>query len=347
MAIIWTEGFDDLTGYLDLSPRGFAHNVSSGGQVPGRYGGNSFYIGNIGQYYAKPPVDFSGSSTHVFHLGIKALLDAAGGFGKATNYSFFGFEHSASNWTIFCLNPYRISFVTNCTSYTATGLSNGTQQAEAYFSRPRQDSWIHLQIKVHADPTVGFIEIRVDGQTSPVINWTNQNIPALDAVGFLNSGDFEFHLSDFVVVDGTGSSNNDFLGDVRVQTLFPTADSTVQFSPAASNYTYVDENNDDGDTSFVSSSTVGHQDLLVSATLSASATSVYAVAPEAMARKDDAGNRNLKLLTRTGGTTYASPEEILNASYFQYKHIQNTNPNTSSAWTPAEVNAATFGYEVA
>ena len=83
--------------------------------------------------------------------------------------------------------------------------------------------------------------------------------------------------------DTGGSANNDFLGDVRVETLFPTADgANTAWTPSAagSHFNKVNEATGtfpDGDTTYVADATPGDRDTYVMSDLAAAAGNVYGV----------------------------------------------------------------------
>lgn len=154
---------------------------------------------------------------------------------------------------------------------------------------------------------------------------------------------------DLYICDGTGSSHNDFLGDVRVDTLFPSASgSAAEFTATGSvnNWENVDDTSPDEDTTYNVSDTVGHKDSFGFSDLSALGSSVIGVQANILARKDDAGTRLLRGVLRTGSTDYEGGDFSLADSYMNLIQTWPQNPNTAAAWTEAEVNAAEFGYKV-
>lgn len=86
----------------------------------------------------------------------------------------------------------------------------------------------HLEMKLDADS--GIFILKVDGAT--VINgsglsFTHANDVAQYALHVLNTagnGDTQMYLSHFIARDGSGSFNNNFVGNRFVATLFPNAD---------------------------------------------------------------------------------------------------------------------------
>ena len=111
------------------------------------------------------------------------------------------------------------------------------------------------------------------------------------------------------------------------------------------NYLLVDEVPPSG-ADYVSSSTIGAQDLYTMSNLPAAAGEIIAVAPTLFAAKDEVGPRQVKPLIRST-TTVAGAGMNLDFAYAQKQVIHSVNPDTGLPWTMAEVNAVQVGVEVA
>jgi hypothetical protein len=103
-----------------------------------------------------------------------------------------------------------------------------------------------------------------------------------------------------------------------------------------------------GDPSYVFDSVSGHEDLYNFPALSVTPSSIYAVAVKGYAKRSDSGARTVSLRmksasTDSGGTnTGQSP----GTSYGWLDSFFETDPNTSAAWTPSALNAATSGFKI-
>lgn len=155
-----------------------------------------------------------------------------------------------------------------------------------------------------------------------------------------------FTIHDYYILDGTGSSFNDFIGDKKIEAgLVDGAGSHSDWTPSAgSNYQCVDEASWDGDTSYVSGDTAGQQDTYTFTNLPAGAPVVDAVQFNQVARKDDAGTRSIANAIVIGGTTYdGALVQSLGDSYGFFPEVITKNPATGANWTMAEVNAMEAG----
>jgi hypothetical protein len=217
------------------------------------------------------------------------------------------------------------------------------------------DVWGYLEMKATIADSGGICVVRLDGAT--IINFTgdtrNAGTAEVATVRFsshFQSNDrYDLRLDDVYICDGSGSRNNDFLGDVRVSTLRPDADTTVaDFTPdsGSTRFNRVNENIADGDTSYVESSTVGHKDLYEIANLSLTPTAIHAVQLATVARKTDSGSRTLRAIARSGTTTQNGATRTLGTSYVLYDDILETDPATAGDWSQSAVNGLRIGVEV-
>ncbi|MES4793250.1 MAG: hypothetical protein C4321_09995, partial [Chloroflexota bacterium] len=213
------------------------------------------------------------------------------------------------------------------------------------------NSWVYLELKAKIDPTTGYIIVRANGVE--VINLTNQNTRAT-ANSFANQlllqlstgYGTDIWYDDVYVCDDSGTVNNNFLGDVRIRTVYPNAaGSATQWTPigASANYQAVSEAQANDDTDYVASATAGQVDLYQFAALPAG--QVFAVQSILTARKDDAGSRTIREKVRQGTTTYDGPTVPLGDSYQQFRNIRNTAPD-GSTWSESIFNALEWGVEL-
>jgi hypothetical protein len=215
--------------------------------------------------------------------------------------------------------------------------------------------WRHLEVKVVINNTTGSVEIRVDGTT--VINLTNQDTQVTGNATankiIFNFGASNLYHDDFYILDGTGTTNNNFLGDVRVETLLPSGNgNSSQFTGSdgnsTDNYLLVDDSPaPDDDTTYVESATLNDIDLYAIADLGNSPDTIYGVAQNSYSRKTDVGSRGLINVVRSGGTNYDGTNELdLLAEYKQVQEILETDPDTAVAWVTSGVNNMESGFKV-
>jgi hypothetical protein len=163
------------------------------------------------------------------------------------------------------------------------------------------------------------------------------------------SGPTVVYFDDFYLCDQSGSVNNDFLGDVRIDTLYPTSDGNYsQFTPStgSSHFALVDETtpntsdyNDGAAVNDRDSYGMGNLAPLVSQT-------VYGVQVNAAILKDDAGSKSAATFVRSSGTNGDGAGVALGTSQVYVSQVFETDPNGSIAWTETTVNAMEAGVKV-
>jgi hypothetical protein len=219
--------------------------------------------------------------------------------------------------------------------------------------------WYYIEFKVLINDTTGTAEVKVDGSsklaltsqdTKATANATANQISLGDSAALV-SGPADF--DDFYACDGAGSTNNNFLGDVRVDAYLPSGNGNSSVlvgsdGNSTDNYLLVDDPTTlDDDTTYVQSSTSGDLDDYAFADMTHTPTSIFGIQVLVNAKKDDAGSRSVATLTRSGSTNYAGATQALGTSYTYYSDIRETDPDTAVAWTKAGFNAASHGVKVA
>lgn len=219
------------------------------------------------------------------------------------------------------------------------------------------DQWYSVQAKVtlKSDGT-GSGEVRLNGVA--VINFTGQTAVTTGDVTQVTLGGYPFstQFDDFWVCDGVdatatqGAPNNNFLGDLKVSTLFPTAEGdTLQLTPSTgtAHWSLVDEN-PVNTTDYVSSSTSGQRDLYNVGDLVATATAPLAVRVGLYAQKSDAGSASIKTLIKENGSLTAGAVQPLMTTWSGFYGVMRTKkPSNDTPWTVADINGLQVGVEVA
>lgn len=217
-------------------------------------------------------------------------------------------------------------------------------------------AWNYIEVRALNSATVGVLEIKVNGVTwLTVTGNTRQGGGDYKAFGLGGApGVFTSSLAvdfdDFYLCNASGTTNNTWLGDVRVDTLRPNgAGSNTQLAatPAGNNWDRVNEADTDLN-DYVQSTALGQRDTYQYSDLPAMTTpSVLGVQVVSVARKTDAGAANIKNLVKSGATVYQAAAVPLLLQANTHLSIWEVNPNGGVAWTESAVNAAEFGVEAA
>jgi hypothetical protein len=218
-------------------------------------------------------------------------------------------------------------------------------------------NWHYVEMSATINTTTGSVTVKVDGTT--VISFTGNTKNGgtstnIDTLRF-KTGRYvanpiaTISIDDLYICDGTGTVNNTFLGDVRVQSLLPNAagsSTQLAVTGAANNYTAAGES-PYNDATYNSSSTVGQRDTYALSDLVAGTAGVIGVQAVAHMQKSDSGVANAKVALKSGGSVYYDATQSLGTSVAAYSQVHETDPATSAAWTVAAVNALEAGMEVA
>lgn len=345
MALLWFDGFESYNDHLDANALANVEVLSylTHFQTSGRRGGRN-WRGNATQsrYTAKVP---GTPATIIF--GLALYFNSATAPSYNSSYPFIRIRDGFPSGNIhlnFFVKPDREIEVRD-SALNILGTTSGANILA--------HTWRYIEVKVTISGSVGQITIKV-GETEVLntsadkdtLNGSNVYVGAVE-LNYVHC--LDTLIDDFYICDTSGSKNNDFLGDIRVDALRPNAAGTyTDFTPSAgSNHENVDEvPGPDDDTTYNDGANVGDQDSYQMPDLPAPAgTTIFGVKTQATVRKTDAGAMKCKLLTRAGTTDDLGDEIILSDSYTTHAEIFENNPDDSAAWEDADVNSMEPGVE--
>lgn len=218
-------------------------------------------------------------------------------------------------------------------------------------------AYSHIEAFVFFSDSVGTVEVRVNGVTvvslSAVDTVYTANVEASQVlIGNHIPGESgvnpTMNIDDIFCYDNTTSYNNTFIGDRRVLTLFPDANTaTADWTPvgAATGYECIDEANPDEDTTYITAATVGLESQFGLQNLPAGISVVNAVVMVERARKTEAGTANTQVSVVSGASTTAGADKPLTEVYTYRQDVFQTDPASAAPFTPAEVDALQFKVE--
>jgi hypothetical protein len=232
-------------------------------------------------------------------------------------------------------------------AYRATSATAGTLLGSSASAVILSNTWHWVEIEFVLHDTTGRVKVYVDGVAVITLTGqdTNNGVASFNEIGIGQAAGSGVIQWDDMSMDDSATA----LGaDYRVETLYPTSDVAQGFarSTGATNYTLVDEAVVNGDTDYVQGSAVSDLDTYGFGDLSSTPSSIKAVQASAFAKKTDATSRSIALQVKSGATTSDGSNYALTASYAKLERLLETDPNTSAAWTGANVNAAQGGPKV-
>jgi len=325
MAIIFMDGFDLYSATVPVSRR-----WSGGGLVAGRFGGQalSTTTGNqsltLGSFNSTLAVGFAWNRSS---FQAKTLI-------FSFNNSLSGFQQTM------CSISIEISG-----AVTWDGPSGSGATASSVPGLIATNTWHYYEVELTRSTTTGTIKVYLDGVQ--IISKTNVNTGTTD-IDYLSlqggNGNVGVSFDDMYCVNVATR-----LGECRIDTLRPTADTATKgWTPnsGTTNFSRVSEETSDGDTTFNSATVVGTKDLFAIADLPVTPTTIFAVQPVLVARKDNTALSQLCVDVVSGSATVQGAVNSLTSTYSYHVDTLVADPNTGAAWTATAVNALQLGYEI-
>jgi len=221
----------------------------------------------------------------------------------------------------------------------------------------QNQTWHYIEMKVYCHPSAGTVDIMVDDSTvasgtgldtdyatvgsSPVFEgvcWRGQN----------NLLQYQPRIDDLYVCDGSGSINNDFLGDCVVRPLYPTSDAgTNDWTPSTgvNHYAVVDDQYWNDETDYLDTDTDADKEMFGFGTIS-TGDDIIGITLHSTNRRLSPSSGTLQHIYESNASEQGESGLILGVTTIRGNYsISETNPDTLSPWTEAEINAGTFGFQ--
>jgi len=211
------------------------------------------------------------------------------------------------------------------------------------------DAWNRIDFEVTLDDSAGAAELWINDVSVDAASGTDTQEDASATVDHVTLHDIwgnkyalVAYLDNFYVAAARCPS-------LRVDTFLPDADGALaDFAPSAGSdlYAMIDDEGPDGDTTYLSSETVGEQ-FSVTYPSQAVGDEVYGVQLEAVCVNPETGSIGVKHLMRAASSNYlCAAEHTVQTAYKTVTEVYATDPTDASPWTDAKVNAAEWGLEV-
>lgn len=343
--LLWMEGFDVYGSGL----------TGVGNMEDGLY---SNILGQVGTALSEPTTFRVRTGTYAFQLssgtggqGFRRIFGADKstiGFGYAAYIETLPLTDGGMVLANFLNNAAQdICSVTVSTTgqfQVRTGAINGTIRAT---SAPVlvPGAFQHIEMKVHFNNTTGSVEIRLNGAT--VVNASGINLDAQGAglaaqvrvgQGVANA---DWSIDDMFLWDTSGSYNNDFIGDKKVYTLFPSADTAVaDWTPDTGGVGFSRINEaTPADASYIQGNDPGDVSEFEVQDLPANVSAISAVMSQSRMYKTDAGTSNVQISLLSGAAAADGADRPMTTAATYWCDVFEEDPDTSSAWTKIGVDA--------
>lgn len=277
----------------------------------------------------------------------------------------FAFNLAAlpSNSTSVCLASFRNNanqphFSIMVTSTGQVRVTDGTGQGDVLATGPVAvvpGSYQHFECRASlADgETAASVEVRLNGVTVLNASGLEVGVPGPMAqvlVGCSGQGTFGFpaymDVDDLFAWDGEGAANNDFVGDKKVYTRFPSSDGAEQDwtpSTGSDGYPMLDNVPPQDATEYLSAvngGTGGDRSTFGLADFPAEIVSIAGLMTATRFWKTDAGDARTMVGVISSATEESGAEHALSMSPRWYHDVFEVDPATGTPWLLADVNAA-------
>lgn len=200
-------------------------------------------------------------------------------------------------------------------------------------------SWIEFKAtgNVGGVANTGTVELRINGVTPAALTINGINLPNAFAFGYLGgTTGGQNRYDDWIIWDNTGTKNNDFMGDRRLFTSFPSANLALQdFTPSAGSAFSCVKNNPPVDTTYIDGAAAGNVSEFSKDALGILSTDIAAAVVIGRLFKSDAGTASARLGVNSNGFVSNSAEQFPGTSGSWFNFIQELDPNGNIAWTRA------------
>jgi hypothetical protein len=237
---------------------------------------------------------------------------------------------------------------------TGSGMSGWDQLISTSVTTAAVRGWHYVELQVVQGTSNGTLNVRLNGVLAITLsaqNTTQGGGPLLTAFAGSVPGQpcpVTVDVDDLYLADTSGTINNTFLGDVRVDALQAQANGAQNqwtVEGAASAWEAV---SDGDEATAIRAATAGlRQTFDVEALPVMTTPAIHGVQVTLLARKTDAGTGRVRALVTSGAQMAVSSDINLQEQLAWHTALFERNPNGNVPWTEGAFNAAEFGLESA
>lgn len=321
MAVLFTDGFDN--NRPDESKKYDTVTIYSAYLSTGRTGN---YAGMYGGFITK-----NLSSNHSTIVAGFALR-AESSVGVAS--TFFKLDDNSDN---------QLHLRVNTSDLIEVVRGDGTILATSSGIGVSTTSWTYIEFKTTISNT-GSIILKINGITdinNNSVDTQNNSNSYINKVSIGSNTNYVYGFDDYFLDSST------FQGTVKIYTIMPNGDNSVQWTPnAGTNYNRLDEYNyQNGDTTYVSATLTNLKDLYDMADANITSGVIRSVSHNFTAKKTDLNPTDVQPIIKTSSTEYTGTTQSMTTSYSNYQTIWETNPFSGSGWTYGAIDSLIAGFQ--
>lgn len=338
MSLLFIDGFDH---YDDIRRKWVVGNgLDQPAFVAGRFGGQALRSQN--QNNASSIIQSIGPQTEIF-AGF-AFYPPSLGNGSHTHFRVKN-QAGTSIGTV------------DVSSSGEIKLGAGGQTNTSVASTITSAQWHYIEVRYTAKSVGGIFECRVDEVVVALITGktTVHDVDDIGNIGLVTDGTNTplFLYDDLYVCNADGASNNTYIGDCRVNVMYPKANGVSNnFTPTeATNWGSTSETVMDDDTTYVESGLVGAKEDYDNQDFTDKGLApgvIFGVQTSNATKRTDAGTIKFINEMVIAGTRYTDNIELTpgNANYFIDTYIRDTDPSDNATWTEDKVAAVGSGLTI-
>lgn len=330
MTIEVIESFDLVSSSADLVRKGWSYAEGTVVAGSGVFGGNGYKSSSVNDILSKS-IPFIRYTTLSFYFKNESVTPSSGYIVRllTPQYAHCGIRFDTAGSII----------LEGITSTVGVEIKNISDTGVI-----TPNTWHYIECQFDVDDA-GTCIIKVDGVVvaSALSDFKAYYVANTDPVFF---GAVGTNVFDDIVVQTSAVSQPPFLGNIKITAQYPSADTTQ----ADWTGTFADIDDPlgaaDGDTTFISATTLNAKSEFELTDLAVSPTTVFAVQTITEARKTDAGDKLITPYLLSGVTRGDGLEIATSEAYSVRSNIYELDPATSAAWTESSINALKVGVEI-
>lgn len=246
-------------------------------------------------------------------------------------------------------------FVVDCTAAGRVRIKaspTGDVLAESADAAITFNIYQYFELKCAIDDSNGTVQVRVNG--ADIIAFTGGlNLQQAGSGGAQKIQWRDFGTAspasiydDLYICNLSGGTFTDFLGDIKVDAFWPTADGTYQqfTTNRATHYDAINDIGNDAATYYIESDTPGEKDSFT-ITPAGDLPTIHAISIRNTARNPDTGVAEGTLFIRQGGVDRDQASFERGDTVEQDDQMLLKRPDTGGPWTKAALEAMEFGFE--
>lgn len=349
MALLWAESFDaHATAYL----LGLKYDSVTGSSIAtgvGRNGNLSLRAGTTSGYTLTKQVAGSAQANIIY--GASWFKLNSGATTAATQGVTISLNGSGDQLTLQSVavgdHEWRLELRRGGPAGTIIETQTGAQL---------QGKWYRIEINATIHQSTGAYEVRVNDtvvMSDTGVNTAGAAANDADEVT-INLGNI-FLTDGVYICDGTGSANNDFLGDVHIEGLLPDGDgNSSDWNPSSGSdhYALVDDPE-------ASTTGLGTDRVTIASTgidlytyedmeYVIGTPTILGVILGSTTKMEASGTQSPNHIVRSGGSNDSQSTFAVSGFTEQYNYdVMEENPVAAAAWSLATINAVEFGIELA